>query len=79
MSHQRADGFRGFLIEPRTTRTFLSVTTLNDELKAIIPMKTVQIFKPEWYDLIGQDKHSFKDKSVSLTLKPYDVVWLEPQ
>jgi hypothetical protein len=42
-------------------------------------MKTVQIFKQGWYDLISQDKHTFKDESVSLTLKPYDIVWLEPQ
>ena len=65
---------------PNQDQHILSLINITgDELKAIIPMKTVQIFKPEWYDLISQDKHSFKGESVSLTLKPYDVVWLEPQ
>ncbi len=55
------------------------INITDDEIQITIPMKTVQIFKQEWYDLISQDKHTFKDENIGLTLKPYDVVWLEPQ
>ena len=55
------------------------INITDDELKVTIPMKTVQIFKQEWYELISQDKYTFKDENISLTLNPYDVVWLEPQ
>ncbi|ODS31508.1 MAG: trehalose synthase [Candidatus Scalindua rubra] len=55
------------------------INVSDDEFHITIPMKTVHIFKQEWYDLIGQDMHTFKDESINLTLKPYDVVWLEPQ
>ncbi len=55
------------------------INITDDEIQITIPMKTVQIFKQGWYDLISQDKHTFKDENISFTLKPYDVVWLEPQ
>ena len=55
------------------------INVTDDEIQVTIPMKTIQIFKQEWYDLISQDRYSFKDNTISLTLKPYDVVWLEPQ
>jgi len=55
------------------------INVTDDEIQVTIPMKTIQIFKQEWYDLISQDRYSFKDNNISLTLKPYDVVWLEPQ
>jgi sucrose phosphorylase len=55
------------------------INVTDDKIQVTIPMKTIQIFKQEWYDLISQDRYSFKDNNISLTLKPYDVVWLEPQ
>jgi hypothetical protein len=55
------------------------INVTDDEIQVTIPMKTIQIIKQEWYDLISQDRYSFKDNNISLTLKPYDVVWLEPQ
>ena len=65
---------------PDKDHHILSLINITDgEIQITIPMKTVQIFKQEWYDLISQDKHTFKDENISLTLKPYDIVWLEPQ
>ncbi|MFQ5964150.1 MAG: sugar phosphorylase [Candidatus Scalinduaceae bacterium] len=55
------------------------INVTDDKCHVTIPMKTVHIFKQEWYDLVGQDMYTFKDESINLTLKPYDVVWLEPQ
>jgi len=65
---------------PHKDQHILSLINITDnEIQITIPMKTFQIFKQEWYDLISQGKHIFKDENISLTLKPYDVVWLEPQ
>ncbi len=65
---------------PNEDQHILSLINItDDEIQIAIPLKEVQIFKQEWYDLIRQDKHTFEDENISLTLKPYDVVWLEPQ
>ena len=65
---------------PNEDQYILSLINItDDEIQIAIPLKEVQIFKQGWYDLIRQDKHTFEDENISLTLKPYDVVWLEPQ
>ena len=65
---------------PNEDQHILSLINItDDEIQIAIPLKEVQIFKQGWYDLIRQDKHTFKDENISLTLKPYDIVWLEPQ
>ena len=65
---------------PNKDQHILSLINVTDgEFQITIPMKTIRIFKQHWYDLISQDMYTFKDESIKLTLKPYDVVWLEPQ
>ena len=63
----------------KNQRILSLINVTDDEIQVTIPMKTVNIFKQEWYDLVSQDMHSFKDNNISIKLKPYDVVWLEPQ
>ncbi len=55
------------------------INVTGDEVQVTIPMKAVNIFKQKWYDLISQDMHTFKEENISITLKPYDVIWLGPQ
>ncbi len=65
---------------PDTDQHILSlINVTDDEIQVTIPMKTINIPKQKWYDLISQDMYTFKEEEISLTLKPYDVVWLEPQ
>jgi len=65
---------------PHKDQHILSLINITDkDCHVTIPMKSVCIFKREWYDLIGQNKYTFEEDSINLTLKPYDVVWLEPQ
>lgn len=57
----------------------LSLINITDRTShAIIPLKTVRIFKREWYDLIGREKFIFKNEEINITLEPYEVVWLTP-
>jgi sucrose phosphorylase len=65
---------------PDKDQYILSVINVtDDEIQVTIPMKTVNISKQKWYDLISQNMYTFKEEEISITLKPYDVVWLEPQ
>ncbi len=66
---------------PDKLQHILSLINVTDEeAQVTIPRKTVNVFKQEWYDLISQDMYTFnKEENISITLKPYDVVWLEPQ
>lgn len=76
----RPEVFALLRTSPNEDQHILSLINItDDEIQIAIPLKEVQIFKQGWYDLIRQDKHTFEDENISLTLKPYDVVWLEPQ
>ena len=55
------------------------INVTGNEIQVTIPKNRVNIFKQKWYDLISQDMHTYKNDNIILTLKPYNVVWLEPQ
>ncbi|MCP4253428.1 MAG: sugar phosphorylase, partial [Candidatus Scalindua sp.] len=69
--------FRTSTDEEQNILSLINVT--DDEIQVTIPMKTVNISTQKWYDLISQNMYTFKEEEISLTLKPYDVVWLESQ
>jgi sucrose phosphorylase len=65
---------------PQKDQQILSLINVTaDQCHLSIPMETINIFNQEWYSLIDQKKHTFTEGVISLTLEPYDVVWLEPQ
>jgi len=65
---------------PQKDQQILSLINVTaDQCHLSIPMETINIFNKEWYSLIDQKKHTFTAGVISLTLEPYDVVWLEPQ
>ena len=65
---------------PQKDQQILSLINVTaDQCHLSIPMETINIFNKEWYSLIDQKKHTFREEVISLTLEPYDVVWLEPQ
>ena len=65
---------------PQKDQQILSLINVTcDQCRISIPMETINIFNKEWYSLIDQKKYTFTEGILSLTLEPYDVVWLEPQ
>ncbi len=65
---------------PDKKQKILSLINISDiDCTATIPMKDIQMFSPQWHDLVSKKRYYFKDKNISVTLKPYDVVWLEAQ
>ncbi len=65
---------------PQKDQQILSLINVTfDQCHISIPMETIKIFNQEWYNLIDQKKYTFTDGTISLTLEPYEVMWLEPQ
>ena len=65
---------------PDKSQAILSLINVTDKTCAVtIPMDTIGLSKENWYDLISQKTYAFTDENITLTLEPYDVVWLEPQ
>ncbi|MGR3220722.1 MAG: sugar phosphorylase [Candidatus Anammoxibacter sp.] len=65
---------------PYDDQHILSIINVTEKkIDCKIPMEKVSIFKSEWYDLISEKMYVFNDRNINITLKPYDIVWLEPQ
>ncbi len=65
---------------PNKDQHILSLVNVTDKKHQVtIPMKTINIFKKSWYDLISQNRHTFENDNIDVELNPYDVAWLEPQ
>lgn len=76
----RPEIFAVLRTSPQKEQQILSLINVTDaQCHISIPMDTIHIFKQEWCNLIDQKKYTFKEENISLTLEPYDVVWLEPQ
>ncbi len=76
----RPEIFAVLRTSPQKDQQILSLINVTDaQCHISIPMETIHIFKQEWCNLIDQKKYTFKEENISLTLEPYDVVWLEPQ
>ncbi len=76
----RPEIFAVLRTSPQKDQQILSLINVTDaQCHISIPMETIHILKQEWCNLIDQKKYTFKEENISLTLEPYDVVWLEPQ
>ncbi len=65
---------------PQKDQQILSlINVTSDQCHISFSMETINIFSQEWYNLIDQQKYTFTEGIINLTLEPYDVVWLEPQ
>ncbi len=76
----RPEIFAVLRTSPQKDQQILSLINVTDaQCHISIPMEAIHIFKQEWCNLIDQEKYAFKGENISLTLEPYDVVWLAPQ
>ena len=56
---------------PQKDQQILSLINVTaDQCHLSIPMETINIFNKEWYSLIDQKKHTFREEVISLTLEP---------
>ncbi len=56
--------------------TLINVTSYVCHLD--LSLDCIQIHKDHWYDLVSDMEWTAIDRTLSLTLHPYDIMWLEP-
>ena len=66
-------------ISPELDQHILTITNVtNKECHIEIPISDIGSSEPLWYDLIERKTWSAEDQKLSITLQPYDVIWLQP-
>ncbi len=64
---------------PEGDEHILTMTNVTDRASRIeIPLSELNVQETRWYDLIGEKEWIVENEKLSVTLEPYDVVWLKP-
>lgn len=65
-------------ISPEGDQHILTMTNVTDRTVQLrIPLSELSVEESRWVDLIGEEEWLAQDDSISVTLQPYDVIWLE--
>jgi hypothetical protein len=48
------------------------------ESRVEIPLSELNVQETRWHDLIGEKEWIVENERLSVTLEPYEVVWLKP-
>ena len=66
-------------ISPEGDRHILTLTNVTPkDCQLDIPLSLLGVEESQWYDLVRQRGWIAKDKTLKLSLQPYDVLWLIP-
>jgi len=73
------DVFTVLRTSPEGDQRILAMTNVTSRVCRIeIPLSEFNLKETRWYDLINEKEWAAKNKKLSITLQPYDVVWLRP-
>ena len=50
----------------------------NNECTIEIPLSELTLEETRWYDLVCEKEWRAENSTLSITLQPYDVIWLKP-
>ena len=71
--------FTVFRTSPEGDQHILTMTNVTSrECSMEIPLSELNIGETRWYDLLSEKEWIAENKNLSLTFKPYDVIWLKP-
>ncbi len=74
-----SDVFTVLRISPDREQHILALINVTDRVTEVaVPLNEKGLDRKNWYDLVGKRGWRAKGKRLSLTLKPYDVLWLIP-
>ena len=74
-----SDVFTVFRISPEGDEHILTMTNVTDRVCTVeIPLSELNIEQTRWYDLVGEKEWIVENERLSVSLQPYDVVWLKP-
>ncbi len=66
-------------ISPEGDRCVLCLTNVTDnKCNVNVPRALLGADEIQWYDLVGKETFEADGESLSLTMQPYEVMWLEP-
>jgi sucrose phosphorylase len=73
------DIFAVLRTSPEGDQHILTMTNVTSRASQIdIPLSEMNIHETRWYDLLGDKEWIAEEDKISITLQPYDVIWLKP-
>jgi sucrose phosphorylase len=64
---------------PEGDEHLLTMTNVTkDECTIEIPLSELSLEETRWYDLVNEKEWKAENSALSITLQPYDVMWLKP-
>ena len=64
---------------PEEDQHLLTMTNVtNRECTIEIPLSELSLEEARWYDLVNEKEWRAGNSTLSITLQPYDVMWLTP-
>jgi sucrose phosphorylase len=71
--------FTVFRTSPEEDQHVLTMTNVTNEKCTIeIPLSELSLEEARWYDLVSEKEWKAENSILSITLQPYDVMWLKP-
>ncbi len=73
------DVFTALRASPEGDEPILTMTNVTDRTCIVeIPLSELNVEQTRWHDLIGAKEWIVENEKLSVSLEPYDVVWLKP-
>ena len=71
--------FTVFRTSPEGDQHILAMTNVtNNKCTIEIPLSELTVEETRWFDLVNKKEWKAENSKLSITLQPYDVVWLKP-
>ena len=71
--------FSVFRTSPEGNQHILAMTNVtNNSCEIEIPPAELGVEETRWFDLVNKKEWQAKNKKLSITFEPYDVIWLKP-
>jgi hypothetical protein len=73
------DVFTVLRVSPESDQHILTMTNVTSRICTIeIPLSELSVQETRWHDLLSEKEWKAEGKELSITLQPYDVIWLKP-
>lgn len=74
-----SDVFSVLRTSPEGDQHILTMTNVTSWVTTLeISLSEIGIQETRWYDLVSEQEWKAEEKKLSITLQPYDVIWLKP-
>lgn len=75
-----SDVFTVFRTSPEGDRHILTMTNVTSrETTLEVTLSDINMKETEWYDIVNDREWNAEDGVLTITMDPYDMVWLKPR